>query len=387
MRPTHFERYAFTLTPITPIHVGAGETIEPYEYDLEGSQVRQLVVFDLDEMLAKLNETQRREFIKLSESANVVALRAWFRKLPHREDCRRFQVTLGDTAGTDIARNLDNPNQLGEIHLLPRHPGKGRCYLPGSSVKGAIRTALIDRLARQPGWDIEPLLRICAEADRDNRAGAKFEAAVMGNQRFNGNPDLYRDSFRQLAVTDLAIPQDGSFIERIRIRKRRQTESAADPGGIVMYREMTRAAVYGQPQPLAAELRLQPQLSDERAMGRNREGEPNWLPQRFPVRKLIEMCNAFYRPRLTDELDHWVTNPQFPKVRERLQKELRELAETECLIRLGRHSHFECMTVGEPYRVPPRRGFGATRSLIDVAGQAVVPLGWAKLSFSSTMPP
>ena len=136
MRRTHFEHHAFTLTPLTPIHVGTGETIEPYEYDLEGNQVRQLVAFDLDAMLAKLNETQRREFFKLSESANVVALRAWFRKLPHREDCRRFKVTLGNTAGTDIARNLDNPNQLGEIHLLPRHLGTGQCYLPGSSVKG-----------------------------------------------------------------------------------------------------------------------------------------------------------------------------------------------------------------------------------------------------------
>ena len=384
MRRTHFERHAFTLTPITPIHVGTGETIEPYEYDLEGNQVRQLVAFDLDAMLAKLNDAQRREFIKLSESANVVALRAWFRKLPHRADCRRFSVTLGNTADTDIAKNLDNPNQLGEIHLLPRHLGTGLCYLPGSSVKGAIRTAVIDRLARQPGWDIEPLLRICAEADRFKGAGAKFEAAVMGNQRFNGNPDLYRDSFRQLAVTDLSVPKDGTFIERIRIRKLQQTESAADPGGIVMYREMTRAAVYGEPQQLASELRLHPQLCDEQTMGRNRDGEPNWLPQRFPLRDLIEMCNAFYRPRLTDELDRFVTKPN---VRERLQTALHELADTECLIRLGRHSHFECVTVGEPYRVPPRRGFGATRSLIDVAGQAVVPLGWAKLSFPSTMSP
>ncbi len=384
MRRTHFERHAFTLTPLTPIHVGTGETIEPYEYDLDGQQVRHLVAFDLDTMLSQLTDAQRREFLKLSESATVVTLRAWFRKLPHRDQCRRFRVALGNTAGTDIAQNLDNPNRLGEIHLLPRHLGTGLCYLPGSSVKGAIRTALIDRLARQPGWDIEPLLRIRAEAERSKGAGTKFEAAVLGNQRSDGRADLYRDPFRQIAVTDLSVPKDGTFIERIRIRKLRQTETEADPGGIVMYREMTRAAVYGEPQQLSAELRLHPELCDEQTMGHDRVGQPNWLPQRFPLGGLIEMCNAFYVPRLQDELQRWVTTPT---VRDRLQAAVDGLAGSECIIRFGRHSHFECMTLGEPYHVAPRRGFGATRSLVDSNGKAVVPLGWAKLSFTTSVPP
>ena len=379
MRRAHFERHAFTLTPLSPIHVGTGETIEPYEYDLfSGREVRSLVAFDLDALLSQLTDVQRREFLKLTESANVVALRDWFRKLPHREQCRRFAVALGSTAAREIAQHLDNPSRLGEIHLLPRHPGTGLCYLPGSSVKGAMRTALIDGVARRPGTNLAPLLEIRADAERFKGAGAQFEAAVLGNQKFDGKADLYRDPFRQIAVTDLTVPNDGTFIDRIQIRKRNQTESAADPGGIVMYREVTRAAVYGEPQPLVAELRLHPELCDEQTMGTNRDGRPNALPQRFPLTDLIGLCNAFYLPRLRAELQEFVTNPI---VRDRLQAAANGLAETECVIRLGRHSHFECMTLGEPYHLAPRRGFGATRSFVE----GLVPLGWAKLTF--TPPP
>lgn len=73
------------------------------------------------------------------------------------------------------------------------HDGMGRPYIPGSSIKGAIRTAVVAALARNKGNDYlsKKFTKIFQEENkrRQDKMLSDFEKAFMGN---NPNSDLFR---------------------------------------------------------------------------------------------------------------------------------------------------------------------------------------------------
>ena len=73
------------------------------------------------------------------------------------------------------------------------HDGMGRPYIPGSSIKGAIRTAVVAALARNKGNEYlsKKFTKIFQEENRrrQDKMLSDFEKAFMGN---NPNSDLFR---------------------------------------------------------------------------------------------------------------------------------------------------------------------------------------------------
>jgi len=375
MKPTHLHRYRLRLRPLSPIHIGSGQTIDPCEFVLrQQNDGCFLIVVDLPRLLADLSPARRSEFDRLVTRGDFPQLRSWLGQAAASSRHHRFVVQVQEPAFKEIEGNLDNPQRLGEIHLFTRDPASGRPYLPGSSIKGAIRTAIIDHLAQHDTQRRAKLQHIATEIGRQWKQaslGARFEAAVMGNLKDGDRPDLYHDPLRQLSISDLCMPPDACYIDRIRIVRPKDEPRRAggsDPSGIVIYRELTWSSLDDQKIEFSGEVRLAPLLSDRATMG------THVLPQSLDVGHICQWCNGFYVPRLTQELDRFVADEETADALRSAAK----LPDGECLIRLGHHSHFECVTVGEPFRQPPR-GFGKTRSY--AGADPALPLGWAVLRF------
>jgi CRISPR-associated protein Csm5 len=363
-----FLRYRLRIELLTPFHVGCGRTIEPYEYDLrkEGGDCW-LVALDIAAVFADAAPAQRSRFEQFSERGDFAELRRWFQMNADPARHCHFRVRVAPSAFQEMLKYRYDPARLGEIHLFTRDTASGNPYLPGSSIKGAFRTAIVDAVAREPG-KLDRLKVVARDCARDRRGGARFEAAVLGNER-DGRPDLYHDPLRQVALSDAAVPAEACFIDRIRI-VRAHGQDSGDPGGIVIYRDLAGPGLGGEPPAIVAELRIHRLLADRGRMG------PDALPVPLDAETLCRSCNAFYRPRLEDELRRFGRDA---RLTERLRATAGELNDHDCLLRLGRHSHFECVTVGEPFHSGPGRGFGATRSY--VAGQA--QLGWLRVRFDA----
>jgi CRISPR-associated protein Csm5 len=281
----------------------------------------------------------------------------------------RFPVQVAPDAFQQIKANLDNPDSLGEIHLSTRDLASGRPYIPGSAIKGALRTALVDATAQEStGRRREQLEEAAENASRIRGPGRQFEATALGNTTSRG-PDLYRDPLRQLAISDLFMDEGSCCIDRVSI-VREDGSRAADPDGIAMYRDMTWSKLDDVTLAAEGEARLSPHLAEGNRMGRNTDGAPNSLPFALSVEELCRRAQQFYRPRLEDELRRFRRSRHAGA----LEQWVSGLGERECLVRLGRHSHVECVTVGPPWR---RKSNGRTRSY--AGGE--FPLGWAKLRF------
>lgn len=350
-----FDVYRVTLKPLSPIHVGSGEVLDPCEYKLwiDEENRAQLDAFNLDQILAHLNEQDHVEFDRRLDG-NYADLRAWLRGRADRHRHLRFSLSVQPAAFSDLKEIDRNSNRLEEIHLFPRLANTQQVYLPGSSVKGAIRTAIVDALTKTHHNRVPPY---------DER---RFEPAML-NYLDDGSVKIQRDPFRQYSLSDFQSPYDPTYIDRIEIIKQRNA-SQQSTDGIRIFREVTWSMLEEVEFEFEGELRFRASLADNSKM----QGNP--LEPLPAIRELCRQVNDFYIPRLEDESRRFRANSDVGK---RLLYLAGQLTQDECLIRLGRHSHFECVTVGPDYRNPPRRGCGSTRSYVN--GQ--LPLGWAQLSF------
>lgn len=378
MNQSHFLRYRLTLTPLSPIHVGSGNFIEPYEYDvdLEGNR-NTLRVFDLDHLLSELTDRQRAEFDRTS-SKGWHQVRTWLREQV-QEKYLKFQVAMEPNSAQELSRTLENRGRTGQVEMLCRNAWSQKAYLPGSSIKGAIRTAVLDEAVQTAGHqEIREMQQLADQVSRVRSPGKQqsleqqFQAIALDyrGQRNSYGSEQNFDPFRQLAISDFELQQrDQTNLYQVQIVNHSKGPDMQHEK-ILMFRETTQAALFhaAKSAALDSELRLFPQLTDQKWGEKSLRKSISW-------QKICDACNRFYRSRFDDELEMHVRKEE---IRAGLQQLVDVIQENECLIRVGRHSHFECVTVGDPYSIPPRKGYGKSRSYL----RGKVPLGWAKLSVS-----
>ncbi|RMH24120.1 MAG: type III-A CRISPR-associated RAMP protein Csm5 [Planctomycetota bacterium] len=368
-----------SIEPLSPIHIGSGLAIQPQEYVFETKKQdgsHWLIGADLASAVGDLDDRQRAEYTKIVKRGDLAGVRGWLQKHIHPERHARFVVQIQDIAFNILSKSVDDPNRRCEIELMTRDAASGHPYIPGSSIKGAVRTALIDALIGDP-----PSKEALAAAN-DARPSAKFEARVLGNTKNGTKPDLYRDPFRQLAFSDATLEEGSTYIDEIKIRRLRRSETPVgegnDPTGIQMFREVTWSALDGEAATARGELRLFSGLSARRYWDRKERVERELLPRSWTIEELCQQCTAFYRPRLERELERFFRDDAATS--KTLKGRAHTLEPNQALVRLGRHKHWECTVLRAPLCREPKRGVGMTRSL---AG-GMLPLGWAILSFEAT---
>ena len=363
-RMTHFQRFRMTVEFVSPVHVGSGHSIEPYEYDIQRSGEHAfLVLYDLVKVLTDLSPVARREFDAVLTRGDFAGVRSWLRKHADPIRHRLYQIQVQDVseAFQSIERHLNGAQRTLAIELFTRHAATGVPYVPGSSVKGAIRTAVLAKLAteRQHRGSLKEAAR---------RGGQRFEAALQDAVHTNGGPDLYRDPFRQLAISDIDLNADSCYIDLIKIVRaigRREQES--DPGDIIMYRDVTWSELDSTDLKYTTEARILSHLNNPIV------GDSNRVPYALTIDRLIRDCNEFYLPKLDSELKRF---PAPEWVAEGLTKATSAMKSNQCLIRLGRHHHWDCGVIKE-FAQEPKRGVNKSRSFVN----GELPLGWTRLTF------
>jgi len=156
---THFlNHYTLKYTPLSPVHIGADESYEPGNYVID-DEAGALYSFDSGAALAGLNESDRQQLLAIVNSkpddTMLTKVQSFFHN--HREKLLAFAMPpvptasgvktlyekrIGKTAQQE-SQGRRVINKL-EIERTFYNPVDGKPLLPGSSIKGAIRTALLD---------------------------------------------------------------------------------------------------------------------------------------------------------------------------------------------------------------------------------------------------
>lgn len=197
------EVYDLTLKTIGPLFIGDGRTIlkKCYLYDSRSGSVS---IFDEEKLFALLAQ---RNLIDQYEQFMLGRMNNLYRFLT--QDChlqeRDWKPALRYTLKVGAA--LDEEHSLKDIHCFVRNAA-GQVYLPGSSVKGALRTVLLHHMIRQEGEHDQ------LEPSRRERFGSIPESRYLHTLRLvkNRPDDMVNSLMRGLQVSDSLPVPDSQMI-------------------------------------------------------------------------------------------------------------------------------------------------------------------------------
>ena len=191
------ERFPLTLTPLTPLHVGDGSQLEAYEYAVVEGRFHRL---SLNRLLARLTP-EEQERLNVCIERDLTGLRRFVRE--HFDpEIAEYSAAASPRSRDVYEKNLDRfANQL---IVSPFIRSMGAPFIPGSSLKGALRTALLDALIPTPITE---------------RRAATLEARTLGYMNpQRDRPNIPRDPLKGLRVSDVAVPVQDIAAERIDTR-------------------------------------------------------------------------------------------------------------------------------------------------------------------------
>lgn len=372
----------FALVPLSPVHIGTGHAIAPEQYLQDGDS---LVRVNLPVLLRSLASEDRTKLETALDAGDLRFARSIVQARARDPRFHLYRVEVGRSSRDDLANLFDNPDRprRGEVHLLPRNPYSGFPYLPGSSVKGAIRTALLNHAVhyQSPAKKNKITSQVLASYERDSPG--RSSPALLEELAFDRRTsDTEWDPLRALAISDVPFEAADARIDRVRVRYRSGDEQQAS--SIQMHFERIRSQADGG-EPAQGIVSVTIDTDALRRIERVK-GRKLWpmLPDKTDPWSLVQhACNTFYYGRFSAEYG------QFPFLQTQATGGphwLPASMEGITLLRIGRFSHFDSLSVDElrrGYNVQnrmPIHGLGATRTLCELAdGRRMAPMGWVLL--------
>jgi len=276
---------SLAISTLSPVHIGCDEVYEPSGFVIHDGLLH---VLDPADLAAALTDNERRQLATLADQREPIgALQRFFRDAAARfSEIARQQVAVAPELAREYSVKAGRPTQRDpngeatynsfQFARTAFRPIDGTPYLPGSSLKGSIRTAWLNYLnANKP-------LNPTEKTDR-RRASQSLEQRLLkyAAGRFQDDP------FRHLALAD-AHPE----------------EESPPPPTRVLY------AVSKKKRPPCADDRLSPEQkvfleTVPEAVPAAFLGEIRFAPGATILwDALCDACNTFYRPQLEDELQH-----------------------------------------------------------------------------------
>jgi hypothetical protein len=258
--------------------------LAPEEYALDG---KEFVRLDTRAIVRAFGTHEQAEYEKAIDGGCLREAQQMIRRFWQRSrrpqggsPFERFRAGIGESSMRELRQIIEQPDRRGEVLALPRNPYTGAVVIPGSSIKGAIRTALASWLANTG----EGPQRIAeARRTRGEFDGRRMEEAVFGYTP----SEMEGDPLRLLHVADSEWPASG-----VQVDKPELTKLGRDRGmtqGIQMHVErLVSRGDRGETPAAEVTIRVEPA-----------RGRP--VARVFSWEEIVFACNRFYANRLNAE--------------------------------------------------------------------------------------
>lgn len=332
---------------LSPLHIGTGKEMEPLSYVIKDCRLH-LVSFE--QLMCAFDETQRADFEDLINKGDLVEIRRFTAEAMLKYGKALYTVeTSTDVAAMYNAKINDIRNQL-IIHPFIRTCLKP--VIPGSSIKGAIRTAIVSEFAR----------RKRLPRPSGYRAECEFESKALGYR------DAKDDPFRCLKIRDAQIEEDDIIVRRV-VNVSRKKGGPLQENDIKVVCEATHSRLSGKDAAFSVGLLMDDKLAATGFTGRA-----------FSISDIIECCRAFYDDKVRMEHEKFYNGSMMAQASsEQLISGMESLEKNEFLLRVGRFSGVESVTL-DTYRNPrpPKQmtRWGTSRNLAE----GRYPMGWIKVT-------
>lgn len=176
------KKYKVKLLPLTDIRIGSGKDIEAYEYTVKAGYMYRI---DMSEVFDKMSDSEKGNFRKILKKNNLFNIRSWIYNNYREEWGYIYKEKVSSDFEKYYKEKIDDRSQDNSQLSISEFIGyDNKKYIPGSSIKGALRTAFIysDFLENEKKYQIKSSYKIKNGKRIYNRTEIDKEAKIMESE-------------------------------------------------------------------------------------------------------------------------------------------------------------------------------------------------------------
>ena len=285
------------LTPLSPLHIGCGEDFEPTNYVIDDG-----LLYGFDPSRAALNDLQRKQLTDVARRGSLAGIQRFFRDhaaafKPHAyvvmPVCagveEKYKETIGKAANIEASGKPVFNKQEIERHVYTG--ALQQPFIPGTSFKGALRTAWLDDLNAEQ-----------RPQENTSRSTTAMEKRLLGG-------DFQTSPLRLLKVADLMPTREPEREVLFAVNRKKRLVMK---GGVEVkpQRDLTArkdCVLHGQYRLFVADVTLPALLqhvgaSDNKGKPATPQAQQLNAQGAVDVRKLARQSNTYHLQRLRREL-------------------------------------------------------------------------------------
>ena len=359
--------YELSIEPLTCVHIGSGETFGPLEYVVKKTkQGRQLYMkYSIDKVLRRIaSDPQLKALFNGAESSkDMRKLQQFFNENMKQPDIEYVcNVTEAFLRQYSAKKNGDPLDNALEVQQMYRPAGCKYPVIPGSSLKGAIRTAILNM--RMADLDDRIYNTLLKKKPKD----AAIQKELLGNYS-----DAKADPFRMVEIADCRFEaKDTQCVGLLKNIALHKVPEELASNSIQLIAEVLMGALL-KPQVSIignTQLRINEALLKE-----------NGVAAGIKKDDIIAACNYFYEREFDSEYERFYEPVSYQAectYIEKLRDIIKETARSDnsFIVRVGHWSQVEFVTYENNFRNPETPD-GTTRTVFEY-NNAYIPLGWCK---------
>ena len=330
---------------VSPVHIGSGQELNPFNYVIKNDTLYKI---SFERLINTMSASEVKSFEDLIDSGDIVKLRQFIADYPDY-DISSYTVAVTPAVEAACRSNLHNTENQMLINAFLRSANIP--LIPGSSLKGSLRTALLSVTAGKKDLP-KP------KGYKDERF---FENRILNNRDAKNNP------FRAIRIRDSFLDADDIIVSQIKnvLMSGRKKENT-----IQMMHEISHSVLTGKPVVFDTSI-----FFDEKLFA------SGFIKTNFSIEDFIAACRHFYRDKMEYEHNRFYKG----NINEAVSMQIMNtpMEDNTCFIRLGRFSGVESVTL-DHYRNPRPPGktntWGTSRNLAE----GIYPMGWVKMIFDSS---
>ena len=390
------ERYKLTIEPLTPVHIGTGVELTPLDYKVTSKlgttdfKKNMYFKFSSDKILKRMIESgdsqKLAKFEEASVKGNMKELQSFFQQNLTCVDDLDYpcEVTNGFVKRYSENQGKDPYDNASKVYQMYRPEGLKTSVIPGSSIKGAIRTgilnAILSGMKKNNNDKIIELKKSFSQLKNEFEKKSfetKLQKALLGSYS-----DAKNDPFRAVQISD-SFSKSSSFDNQqiVGLLKNVSYDESNEKLKAIEKLQIQAECISGTLTDSKTVLEGVISIDDDLFSAKQ-------ISKKITMKEVIKSCNHFFFDEFCNEGRRFYPKETGDtKLIDSLFEELSKI--TDCdnsfIIRVGRWSQVEFVTFGSDFRNPktPRgkdgkpKGWGGTRTLFDYNGQ-YLPMGWCK---------
>ncbi len=384
--------FMIRLHVLSPIHIGCDDVYEPTGFVVD-EQKKKLIEFDPLQFVRMIVPQQRNEFSKVCSGDDLLTILKFIKRTyTSKAGGREVEIANGLVEHYKNVLRMSTYDAYGKkaiinqftMHKTAYNAQTNMPYIPGTSLKGSLRTAYVCALAKvsktRAYWQTCGLLSgqdLANPFFTYNQIGKRRVSTKLEEKLLAGSFDS--DPFRMLKVSDLR-PRENVRTKVVyavnRKKKASDKETLAEKGGVYQIFETLQEGIF----------------EGTLNVGKPERGAGIKLP--LTADSLKASINKFYIPLLESEIKALQSiEVSVPIINAINAKFKGQINKTAFLIRIGRHSGAEALTVEDNRNIKVMQGKDKKPKYDDHAttiwlaseeprpknNNGLLPFGWAML--------